>query len=87
MMRDKNNNQKGASAMTKFKPGQKLSTRSTCDYDCIFSAKVISRTEKTITIRVDGENITRRVQVHADSEIVYPFGKYSMAPIFRADRA
>jgi hypothetical protein len=73
--------------MTKFKPGQKLYSPSICDCECIFYADVISRTEKTVTIRVDGEIVNRRIQIHADTEIIYPFGRYSMAPIFRADRA
>jgi hypothetical protein len=72
--------------MTKFKPGQKVFAHSSCDYDCIFYGDILSRTEKTVKIRVNGDIVIRKISTHADIEIIYPFGKYSMAPIFRADR-
>jgi len=73
--------------MNKFKPGQKLQTRSTCDNNCIYTGKVVSRTAKTIMLNVQMEGIVRRkIEIYDNTEIVYPFGKYSMCPIFRADR-
>jgi len=71
----------------KFKVGQELETRSICDSDCIFTGKVLKRTEKTVTISSPGEK-NRRCKVHqswnGDGEFIYPFGRFSMAPIFKA---
>lgn len=70
--------------MYKFKVNQELSTRSTCNYDCIFKATVIKRTAKTITITSrEGE---KRCKIHSNNEgeYIFPYGRYSMAPIFRA---
>ena len=36
--------------MTKFKTGATYQTRSICDHSAVFSYKVVSRTEKTITV-------------------------------------
>ncbi len=72
--------------MKKFKPGQELSSRSICDHDCIFTGKVIQRTDKTVTIDTDMTGIKRR-KVHIDNdgnEFIFPFGQHSMAAIFRA---
>ena len=73
--------------MTKFAQGQKLSTRSICNHDCIFRGEVLKRTAKTVTIDVRGE--AKRCKVHLDddgTEFIFPFGRYSMAAIFRAGR-
>jgi len=59
--------------MKTFIPGQELKTRSIGDHDCIFAATVISRSAKRVTIRMYGK-----------VECIYPLGRYSMAPIFRA---
>ncbi len=72
--------------MKTFTTGQKLSTRSICDSDCIFEGRILKRTAKTATIstRMDGE---KRCKIHIDtdgSEYLFPHGTYSMAPIFRA---
>ena len=67
-----------------FAPGMDLSCRSICDHDCIYIAQIISRTDKTLTIRVQGK--TKRCKIHrcdAGDEYIYPFGRHSMAPIMR----
>ena len=70
-----------------FTPGQKLSARSIGDADCVFTGTVIKRTAKTVTIftRMNGET---RCKIHTTAddgrEYCYPFGRYSMAPVFRA---
>lgn len=61
-------------------------TRSIGDYNCIFSIKVISRTEKTAKI-VDFYGHERRAKIYTDDhgmEYIMP-EKYSFAPVFRAD--
>jgi hypothetical protein len=70
----------------KFTAGQTVSARSVCDYDCIFSAVVVSRTAKRVTLSLNrGKVVTVKVQTNEDgSEFCFPQGRYSMAPIFRA---
>ena len=70
--------------MKSFTQGQELSTPSICDSECIFTANVIKRTAKTITIMVHGDS--KRCKIHNDGEceFIFPFGQYSMAAIFRA---
>ena len=65
-----------------FKLGQKLFTRSICDNNCIFEDVVKSRTEKFITLS-SGKRCM--VSVNQDGEeYIFPFGRYSMAPVFKA---
>ena len=69
----------------KFQAGQKLQTRSICDHNCIFTGTVVKRTEKTATI--DAGRGEKRCKIYHDTdgaEYVFPFGQFSMAPIFRA---
>ncbi len=73
--------------MKKFSVGQKLTARSVCNHDCIYSGVVIKRTPKFVTIEIKGYG-ERRVKVHVydDYEMVFPLGRYSMAPIFKAGK-
>ena len=85
-MRETNDITTKGNKMKKFTAGQKLSSRSICDHNCIFEGEVINRTTKTVTIntRMYGVN---RVKIHIDingNEMIFPFGKSSMATIFRA---
>lgn len=75
--------------MTKqFQIGTTYSTRSACDYDCIFSFKVVARTEKTVTIESGSRGTVRRkVRVSDGVERCDPHGRYSMSPVISADRA
>ena len=72
-----------------FKVGRKYFCRSLCDYDCVWVYEVIRRTAKTVTLRGErGEVISRKVgySIIDKSEMVYPDGRYSMAPILSADK-
>ena len=71
--------------MSTFKQGQALSSRSICDHNCIFTGTVVKRTAKTLTITTRGE--TKRCKIHESDgiEFIYPLGRYSMAPVFKAD--
>lgn len=73
---------------TKFEVGNTYSTRSICDYECVFSYRVVSRTDRTITIENRHGHISRRgVKADADgNEFCYPQGRYSMAPVISAER-
>lgn len=70
--------------MKKFEIGKEYFDRSVCNYDCIFTIKIIKRTEKTVTFERHGE--TRRAKLFCDDhgEYIIP-DRYSMAPVFRAE--
>ena len=71
--------------MITFKANTEISARSICDHNCIFTAKIIKRTAKTLTIIAQGQE--SRCKIHYDfegNEFIYPFGRYSMAPTMRA---
>ena len=72
--------------INQFKVGNTYTTRSACDYDCIFSFTVVSRTDKSITITGDclSGPTRRKVRVYSDSESVMPLGSFSMAPVITA---
>ena len=68
--------------MQTFQVGQRYTTRSACDRDCVFGLVVASRTAKTIKT-TSGK--TLRISIYDGAEVVWPQGKYSMAPIIRAN--
>ncbi|MDI1240382.1 MAG: hypothetical protein PSX80_00500 [bacterium] len=70
----------------KFFKGQKLATRFIGDHDLILRGTVLSRTPKFVTIKVEGyrEPVRCGVRVWENTEVIYPTGRYSMAPSFRA---
>jgi hypothetical protein len=72
--------------MKKFETGKGYWTRSICDHECIISLKVKSRTAKTITTTVHGEEKVFRIKVWDGVEQVRPWGTYSMCPIIGADK-
>ena len=75
--------------MNKFKIGKIYSTRSLCDHECIFSYKVIGRSEKTVILKDDSKTVKRR-KIHIDNaqegEYCFPDGLYSMCPMIRASK-
>lgn len=73
--------------MIQFQVGQKLSTRSIGDHECIFRAEVLKRTAKTLTIndRIDGTFKRCKIHMNNGIEFIYPYGRYSLAPIFKAE--
>ena len=67
----------------KFEVGKTYGTASIGDHECIFTVKVIKRTDKTVTI--EGFR-NKRCKVHVNQrgiEYIRP-ENYSMAPIFDA---
>lgn len=75
--------------MTKtFEIGKTYTTRSACDYDCVFAWTVTGRTAKRITLEDrHGRICTVGVKVWGECETAMPMGRYSMAPVINADRA
>ena len=74
----------GMKTNTTIQAGQKLTARSVCDWECVFTADVLDRKGAFATVKAQG--ITRRVKVFADDsgEYIFALGRYSMAPVFRA---
>lgn len=76
--------------MTKtFEVGKTYTTRSLCDYECVFAFTVTARTAKRITIRDHARRSTRTVgiRVWGDCETAKPHGTYSMCPVINANQA
>lgn len=72
--------------VAQFVVGGSYSCTSACDSGCRWSFRVTRRTASSIWIADDDGKITRRkVEVYRGAEMVFPLGKYSMAPIIRAD--
>lgn len=74
--------------MRKFEVGKTYQTRSACDYDCIFSYTVISRTERSVTLETNRGTVRRGVKPNYDktAEMCLPEGRYSMCPVITADK-
>ncbi len=70
--------------MTRIEAGRTYMTRSVCDHDCIFSAKVVKRTAKRATIETQGQTRIVGISEYEGVEQFFPFGKYSMAPVMSA---
>jgi hypothetical protein len=69
-----------------FEVGKTYSTTSIGDSECWFSITVISRTAKTIRVKVQGQEKTLRISPSYQDghESVKPFGTYSMCCIIDA---
>ena len=71
--------------MKKFEVNKKYYGTSACDHNCIFELVVLARTEKSIKVLF--ENKIKTLKLHnCDGEFVFPLGRYSMAPVIRAER-
>ena len=71
--------------MKKFEIGKEYFDTSACDHNCVFTVKIVKRTDKTVTFERNGK--TRRTKLFSDErgEYIIPY-RYSMAPVFRAER-
>lgn len=71
-----------------FEAGKTYTGRSICDSNCIYRMTVVSRTPKTIKVKMqDSANVkTLRPGIYDGVEFVKPNGSYSMALIIRADK-
>jgi hypothetical protein len=74
----------------RFQVGQQYYCRLVTDYDTVLVYWVVSRTERYVTVeRADeSEPEPKRlgVRVFEGVELCNPWGRYSMAPVLRADR-
>lgn len=73
---------------TRFLINSTYSTRSSCNHECVYTFAIIKRTFKSVWILEAGEKeiIRKKIIMHEGVETIYPLGKYSMAPILRADK-
>jgi len=70
-----------------FQIGNTYSGRFIGDADAVFQVKILARTAKTVSVAgPQGLKQLRVSRDHEGSEQLYPFGKYSMAPVCRAKR-
>jgi len=70
----------------RFEIGKTYQTRSICDHECIYEVVVVSRTERTVTIKSAVWNKRCKVQVDDNGDEWIMPEHYSMAPVFRASR-
>jgi hypothetical protein len=71
---------------TQFQVGRTYSIRSICDYECVYSFTILSRTAKTISVSVRGAIVRRKVGIDEKGiEYFMPYGSYSLAPCVGAD--
>jgi len=69
-----------------FEVGKTYSTRSMCNWDCIYSFVILARTAKSVTVDVHGKTVRRGLSIYEGVEQFKPFGNYSMAAIISADK-
>jgi len=70
-----------------FQIGQSYSGRFIGDADAVFQVKILARTAKTVTVIGPKGMAQHRISRDLDGgEQIFPFGKYSMAPVCRAKR-
>jgi hypothetical protein len=70
-----------------FQIGQAYSGRFVGDADSVFQVQILARTAKTVTVMGPKGMAQHRVSLdHEGGEQIFPFGKYSMAPVCRAKR-
>lgn len=74
-----------------FNAGQVYSTRSIGDSNCIYTWQVIKRSDSSVWIQemsrcgeLQGKVERRKITERDGVEMIYPNGKYSMAPTLRA---
>jgi hypothetical protein len=72
-----------------FQVGETYYDRSMCDHNCIYTADVIKRMNKSVLViirdRYD-KPVIRRIIVRDGVEGFYPFGRYSMASYISANK-
>ncbi len=74
--------------MKRFETGKEYYARSACQHDCIWTFKIISRTEKRMKIE-DEHGAVKTIGITAEAprqEIAFPLGKYSLCPVLTAEK-
>ena len=73
-------------AVKRFEVGKTYYVSSIGDHECVFSFKVVKRSEKTVWLEEYGKVKARRVRISAydKCEVCDPHGVYSMSPVLHA---
>ncbi len=75
--------------MTKFEVGKTYTMRAIGDHECVWEYTVTKRTASTVTLDNGKESIVcksnKKVSEWNNTESVYPLGRYTRAPILRAE--
>lgn len=73
--------------MEQFITGKTYATRSICNHDCVFKFTIERRSKNSVWIDPykNGNIVRRKLTTWEGKEMFYPLGRYSMAPIIRAD--
>ena len=71
--------------MNTFEIGKEYYSRSICNHDCVFTIKITGRTAKTVSYEYMGDSRRSKIRVDDSGEYIQP-DRYSMAPVFRAER-
>lgn len=58
-----------------------LTCRFVTDAELKVEMQVTARTKSTCTVTINGKSEKRKIYNNGESEYIYPYGKYSMAPI------
>lgn len=69
----------------RFEVGRTYQTRSICNHDCIFEIVITKRTAKFVTVDKRGEVTRCKIHMIDGKEVIFPYGQYSMCPVFHAD--
>ncbi len=77
--------------MIKFETGTTYTARSIGDLNCVFEFTVTKRTARFVTLSGEGQAAKRcKIKIDVEGpenvEFAFPFGRYSMAPVIKADR-
>lgn len=76
--------------MNQFQVGTTYYMRSPGDHNCIWTYKVLSRTEKTVKLREEAPYSRTpksfRIAMRYETEQVMPLGRFSMAPCLTATK-
>jgi hypothetical protein len=72
----------------KFEVGNTYYCRSVCDHECIWTYKIVSRTEKTVKTECGKTwRINQKLTAWNNGiESLYPHGVHSMCPVLTADK-
>ena len=72
-------------SVKQFEVGQTYMGRFASDYDSKAHFTILARTDQTVTTKVHGKEVRRRLSTYNGVEQFKPFGSYSMAMVIGAD--
>jgi len=71
--------------MKRFEVDKTYTCRSVCDHNCIWTFKVVKRTQKSVWLEDERGEVSRRlVKCFHNEETLFPLGIFSMCPVLTA---